>query len=326
MERFRRIGLSAIIAVLAPAVTPALPAVTPSTQTGQDTTRAANALAGLFDAEELKKQKTGTDESGQFTQVDDMRFRVREVQPFGFVGSQWPNGILLYELAPDVRADAFKADQFLTACKRLTVDSGVGCFDRSVNTPSAKEHYVFVHNDPTNYSYVGRVGGQQTLGIADWHNQIIIAHELKHALGWTHEHQRPDRDRYVRIQMENVEAGKEHNFSIMVGAFTGHPYDFDSIMHYRPTAFSKNGQKTIQVLPPFAKEESKMGQRDHISIIDLAEVQGVYGDAGTEWCGMLRKPRNPPPQGCFFECARAADPRFGRWMLCGSCSGAEICP
>jgi hypothetical protein len=296
-------------------------------------TWASNPIAGAFDVAELKRQTISSDRSGQYVQFDDMRFRVNEVQPWGYVGHQWPNGVLAYDFTADVRADATKVDQFIGACNLLTAGSGVACIDRGKFNPPGKEHYVLVENaacslptDPCNYSYVGRVGGVQMLGVVNWDNRIIIAHELKHALGWTHEHQRPDRDKYVRILTQNVASGKEHNFSIMVGAFTGHPYDFDSIMQYPPRAFSSNGNKTIEPLPPYASEEPKMGQRDHISVIDLAEVQGIYGAEGTEWCGLMRQPRNPPPAGCFFECSRAADPRFGRWMLCGSCRGAELCP
>jgi hypothetical protein len=32
-----------------------------------------------------------------------------------------------------------------------------------------------------------------------------VVHELMHTLGFTHEHQRPDRDRYVNVDMSNVD-------------------------------------------------------------------------------------------------------------------------
>jgi len=57
-----------------------------------------------------------------------------------------------------------------------------------------------------------------------------------------------DRDDFVTIMWENIEAGKENNFnkySSDVITHFGIPYDFDSVMHYGPTGFSINGQPTI---------------------------------------------------------------------------------
>ncbi|CAG2116836.1 unnamed protein product, partial [Medioppia subpectinata] len=39
-----------------------------------------------------------------------------------------------------------------------------------------------------------------------------VTHELLHALGFNHEHSRPDRDDYVQVIMSNVKLGIEHNF------------------------------------------------------------------------------------------------------------------
>ena len=38
---------------------------------------------------------------------------------------------------------------------------------------------------------------------------------MLHALGFLHEHVRPDRDNYVKVNAANIRHGKEHQFAIM---------------------------------------------------------------------------------------------------------------
>jgi hypothetical protein len=270
----------------------------------------------------VSKLKAERDESGTFVQIDDMRFRTIEI--FGFSGRDWPNGQLVYELSPDVRNNAFRTAQFLTACNTLLRDAGIKCVERS--NARDRRNYVFVLNDSSNYSYVGRVGGRQELGIFNWQNAFIIGHEIKHALGWQHEHQRRDRDKFVRIRLENVEGEKEHNFTVEPKTSAVSAYDFGSVMHYEPTAFSKNGQRTIEPRPEFSAQLQFMGQRERFSDTDTTELTHIYGEFGTEWCGFDRMPVLIPESGCLAECMfDPNDPDSGRWLVCG-CRPHPMCP
>jgi hypothetical protein len=99
-------------------------------------------------------------------------------------------------------------------------------------------------------------------------------HEIGHAVGLFHEQTRHDRDNYVKILFENVEPEDRFNFekhSLVVGTDTG-PYDFNSIMHYGPKAFSANGKDTIVAVDGRTFRE----QRDGLSEGDLAGVRAMY--------------------------------------------------
>ena len=76
------------------------------------------------------------------------------------------------------------------------------------------------------------IGGAQEMNIVNWTQKYIIAHEIGHALGLIHEHCRNDRDQYVTILLENIDAGDENNFDIEVASVPYGAYDFDSVMHY----------------------------------------------------------------------------------------------
>lgn len=87
----------------------------------------------------------------------------------------------------------------------------------------------------------------------------------------------------MQILADNIEPGQEHNFEIKNNVDpAGTAYDLLSIMHYAPTAFSKNGEPTI-----IAKggKGSKFGTTEEPSETDLYELNVAYdcnAETGTE--------------------------------------------
>lgn len=74
--------------------------------------------------------------------------------------------------------------------------------------------------------------------------------------------------------------GSEANFKKHAfGTFLDHlqqPYDYDSIMHYQYNSFAKDSSKpTITPKMPLPKGVI-LGQRDHLSEIDIEMVQALY--------------------------------------------------
>ena len=93
-----------------------------------------------------------------------------------------------------------------------------------------------------------------------------------HIIGYMHEQSRSDRDRYVRINSENIENNAKGNFQKCRRCNNQRlPYDTESVMHYGSYAFSKNGKPTITV-----KDGSSIGQRNGFSSLDLEGINQMY--------------------------------------------------
>jgi len=99
-----------------------------------------------------------------------------------------------------------------------------------------------------------------------------VHHELMHAMGFYHEHSRPDRDDFVTVNNQFIEVGQEVNFQIELQVDTlGTDYDYDSIMHYGEFQFTSDPtQKTIDA------KGNAVGQRDKMSWGDIIEMRLLY--------------------------------------------------
>ncbi|KAK8404608.1 hypothetical protein O3P69_007686 [Scylla paramamosain] len=160
-----------------------------------------------------------------------------------------------------------------------------GLIDENYRWPEGKVAYHF-HSDyiyaPHSnfagcFSMVGMQGCQQQINYPDWCIEYLgtMMHEMLHALGFYHEQSRYDRDDYVTIVWENIASGMGHNFkkysSEVVTGF-GEDYDYSSVMHYGPYAFTTNGMKTIVTKDPNAQ----IGQREDLSEVDVKKLMKMY--------------------------------------------------
>ncbi|ROL43430.1 Meprin A subunit alpha [Anabarilius grahami] len=129
------------------------------------------------------------------------------------------------------------------------------------------------------WSFVGDLKTGQNVSIGDrCDTKAIVEHELLHALGFYHEQSRSDRDDYVQIWWDQIIPGKEHNFNKYEDDFItdlNTPYDYESIMHYRPLSFNKNPDiPTITTtIPAF---NNVIGQRLDFSALDLERLNRMY--------------------------------------------------
>ncbi len=183
---------------------------------------------------------------------------------------RWNNGVIPYKIANNHP----KRNDIMTAISRVNAQTKL-CL-----TPRTNESdYVEFISGSGCASWVGKQGGRQEIVIGGC-SLGSIQHEILHASGLFHEQSRQDRDNYITINWNNISSGKTHNFQkytdrgyagVDLGA-----YDFGSIMHYGPTAFSKNGQATI-----VSKISGKtFGQRTALSAGDKAGVNALYPNGG----------------------------------------------
>lgn len=143
---------------------------------------------------------------------------------------------------------------------------------------TSETDYLLVRDSVLNSSSVGRAGGAQVVHVFNWNQRFTLVHELVHALGFWHEHQRPDRDTFVTVNWANVLAGMETGFQIVpTGNVQGSAYDFDSVMHGAGTEASSNGQPTLVVNPPNQHQQTAIGQRTHLSTGDARALRITYG-------------------------------------------------
>merc|ERR1711862_749907 len=86
----------------------------------------------------------------------------------------------------------------------------------------------------------------QTVNLASGCSYVGTAiHELAHALGMDHEHNRPDRDDWIDIDYRNIDHGWQDQFLQNNNAFTEHDYDYLSIMHYGAYSTCKDCSKPV---------------------------------------------------------------------------------
>ncbi|KAI6195882.1 Metalloendopeptidase [Aphelenchoides besseyi] len=172
----------------------------------------------------------------------------------GVTTKRWINNTVVYEINK-----WYSPEQKQIIRSAVTELANKTCFkfyERS-QRPNAVD-YIHIDKGGQCRSYIGRVGefqyvysdclllgGNQTMLLDDdCLHAHIIQHEFIHNnLGIGHEHQRPDRDSYIKILLENVEPGAEGELkrdSWYYYDSANLPYDHTSIMHYGAWGFSKN--------------------------------------------------------------------------------------
>lgn len=189
---------------------------------------------------------------------------------------RWADGVVPYQIASNVSGRTRRL--VARAMAHWQNNTSIIFKKRTMRNANQYQDYLYITSEKhACWSYVGKQGGKQSFNVISSCHFGGVVHEFGHALGLWHEQSRADRDKYITIHWQNIQAKHRHNFNQHIN--DGHDvgsYDYGSIMHYGSKAFSRNGKNTISP----RKKGVKIGQREKLSPKDIQAVQKMYPSRG----------------------------------------------
>ncbi|XP_068140017.1 seminal metalloprotease 1-like [Drosophila tropicalis] len=190
---------------------------------------------------------------------------------------RWPDNVVIYKISDDF--DLSHKQAILNGIATLELNTCVR-FREAIDGDD-ETYLTITAKSGGCYTAVGYQGKPQEMNLETYplgegcFRPGTILHEFMHALGFYHQQSSAIRDDYIQVVYDNIVPGKEFNFEkYSADKVTDFEmgYDYDSCLHYRPGAFSTNGEDTIIPLDSTAQ----IGQRLILSSKDIDKINIMY--------------------------------------------------
>jgi len=130
-------------------------------------------------------------------------------------------------------------------------------------------------NDREDYIVIDVENCRTDYGKGKKYHPGVIAHEFMHVLGFMHEHQRQDRDRFIIVTPPKFPSKEtlwsSQDYLIDKRGRTLTTYDPESITHYGENKFLK-----INSAHPKSVDMTLIGQREKLSALDVQQINLNY--------------------------------------------------
>lgn len=178
--------------------------------------------------------------------------------------ANWPAATMYYEFAPGFP----NQQRVLDAIEHWNSRTPLKVLPRT-----GQPNYVRFTTGSGCSSFLGMLGGAQSIPLASACSTAAVVHEIGHAFGLMHEQARLDRDQWLTVLYGNIDSVNFSQYHQRALSRDQGYYDYGSIMHYAPAGFSLDGNKAVETVPPGIP----IGQRNGLSAGDIDGVTRLYG-------------------------------------------------
>jgi len=182
---------------------------------------------------------------------------------------KWVDGKIFYYISPEIKQNKTLRDRIYFVLDEIEDKTSIEFYECDEKKPYV---VVFIADEKINSATLGMCKNP-VVRLNSFSTKIIF-HEVFHVLGFPHEHQRPDRDDYVTVNMEDVSPTIRGDFEIynedmFLYDYWKYPYDYKSILHYKSNTY---GVSMVKV-----STGVEIITNNRPSVLDWKKLQEVYG-------------------------------------------------
>lgn len=190
--------------------------------------------------------------------------------------SAWPDGNVYYQIEGFDADD--ENDQYTLRMIRLAMQEWSSAGNvRFIESAEAGDYVCRIIKSDSNSSTVG-YRKNPLIYLKSNASQRQATHEIGHLLGFTHEHQRPDRDEYITVLWNNIRPEAAGQYALLDTSLydvSDYAYDYRSVMHYATSSGTVSAWKKTYEIRDAAYDEQ---WPTYLSGTDRIKLRDIYGE------------------------------------------------